>query len=43
MEQGYVRESLVEEKGEFSIRGNIIDIFPPAEKILCVWKCSVTK
>ncbi|MCE5210749.1 MAG: transcription-repair coupling factor [Deltaproteobacteria bacterium] len=32
MEQGYVRESLVEEKGEFSIRGNIIDIFPPAEK-----------
>jgi transcription-repair coupling factor (superfamily II helicase) len=30
--QGYKRESLVEEKGEFSIRGNIIDIFPPAEK-----------
>jgi transcription-repair coupling factor (superfamily II helicase) len=29
---GYKRESLVEEKGEFSIRGNIIDIFPPAEK-----------
>jgi len=28
---GYKRESLVEEKGEFSIRGNIIDIFPPAE------------
>lgn len=30
--QGYKRESLVEEKGEFSVRGNIIDIFPPAEK-----------
>jgi len=30
--QGYSRESLVEEKGEFSIRGNIIDIFPPTEK-----------
>ncbi|HNZ64445.1 MAG TPA: transcription-repair coupling factor [Smithella sp.] len=30
--QGYKRESLVEEKGEFSIRGNIIDIFPPTEK-----------
>jgi transcription-repair coupling factor (superfamily II helicase) len=29
---GYKRESLVEEKGEFSIRGSIIDIFPPAEK-----------
>jgi len=29
---GYKRESLVEEKGEFSVRGNIIDIFPPAEK-----------
>lgn len=28
----YKRVSLVEEKGEFSIRGNIIDIFPPAEK-----------
>lgn len=28
----YRRVSLVEEKGEFSIRGNIIDIFPPAEK-----------
>jgi transcription-repair coupling factor (superfamily II helicase) len=29
---GYKRESLVEEKGEFSIRGSIIDIFPPAEQ-----------
>ncbi|MDI6742897.1 MAG: transcription-repair coupling factor [Smithella sp.] len=29
---GYRRVSLVEEKGEFSIRGNIIDIFPPTEK-----------
>lgn len=28
---GYRRVSLVEEKGEFSIRGNIIDVFPPAE------------
>jgi transcription-repair coupling factor (superfamily II helicase) len=32
MAQGYKRESLVEEKGEFSIRGNIIDVFPPTEK-----------
>jgi transcription-repair coupling factor (superfamily II helicase) len=30
--QCYKRESLVQEKGEFSIRGNIIDIFPPTEK-----------
>mgnify|MGYP001765767288 FL=1 len=30
--QGYRRKSLVDEKGEFSFRGNIIDIFPPAEK-----------
>ena len=29
---GYKRVSLVEEAGEFSIRGNIIDIFPPMEK-----------
>src|SRR5664280_3888197 len=29
---GYKRVSLVEEAGEFSIRGNIIDIFPPTEK-----------
>ena len=29
---GYKRESLVEEEGELSIRGNIIDIFPPTEK-----------
>ena len=28
---GYRRVSLVEEKGEFSVRGNIIDVFPPAE------------
>ncbi|PIP08673.1 MAG: hypothetical protein COX51_03260, partial [Syntrophobacteraceae bacterium CG23_combo_of_CG06-09_8_20_14_all_50_8] len=27
---GYSRCSLVEEKGEFSVRGNIVDIFPPA-------------
>ena len=32
VEQGYIRQSLVEEKGEFSIRGNIMDIFPPAEE-----------
>ncbi|HLA28112.1 MAG TPA: transcription-repair coupling factor [Syntrophales bacterium] len=29
---GYSRVSLVEEKGEFSVRGNIIDIFPPTEE-----------
>jgi transcription-repair coupling factor (superfamily II helicase) len=29
---GYKRVSLVGEAGEFSIRGNIIDIFPPTEK-----------
>ena len=32
MSGGYKRVGLVEEKGEFSVRGNIIDIFPPAEK-----------
>jgi transcription-repair coupling factor (superfamily II helicase) len=32
MSGSYKRVSLVEEKGEFSIRGNIIDIFPPTEK-----------
>ncbi len=26
---GYLRETLVEEKGEFSVRGDIVDIFPP--------------
>ncbi len=29
---GYKRVSLVEERGEFSIRGNIIDLFPPLGK-----------
>ena len=28
---GYVRVSLVENPGEFSLRGNILDIFPPTE------------
>jgi len=28
---GYKRVSLVEEPGEFSLRGNILDIFPPTE------------
>lgn len=28
---GYRRVSLVEEKGEFSTRGNILDVFPPSE------------
>jgi transcription-repair coupling factor (superfamily II helicase) len=31
MSGGYKRVGLVEEKGEFSIRGNLIDIFPPTE------------
>jgi len=29
---GYSRVALVEEPGEFSLRGNILDIFPPTEK-----------
>ena len=29
LEGGYVREPLVQEKGEFSVRGDIVDIFPP--------------
>jgi transcription-repair coupling factor (superfamily II helicase) len=28
-EGGYVRETLVEGKGEFSVRGNVVDLFPP--------------
>lgn len=30
--KGYNQVSLVEEKGEFSVRGNIIDVFPPTEE-----------
>jgi transcription-repair coupling factor (superfamily II helicase) len=30
LEGGYTRVTLVEEKGEFSLRGHVIDIFPPA-------------
>lgn len=30
-EGGYKRVTLVEEKGEFSVRGHVIDIFPPLE------------
>ncbi|MDD5712773.1 MAG: hypothetical protein PHY31_08480, partial [Smithellaceae bacterium] len=29
---GYHRSTLVEEEGEFSLRGNIIDLFPPQEE-----------
>ena len=29
---GYKRVSLVQERGEFSIRGNLFDLFPPADK-----------
>ncbi len=29
---GYTRVSLVEGKGEFAVRGNIIDIYPPTEE-----------
>ncbi|MDW7678632.1 MAG: hypothetical protein SCK57_13310, partial [Bacillota bacterium] len=32
MEQGYQRAEQVEEKGRYSIRGDIIDIFPPTEE-----------
>ncbi len=28
---GYQRVSLVEEQGEYSLRGNILDVFPPSE------------
>ncbi len=28
---GYQRVSLVEERGEYSLRGNILDVFPPSE------------
>jgi transcription-repair coupling factor (superfamily II helicase) len=28
-ENGYVRTSLVEERGDYSVRGGVIDIFPP--------------
>jgi transcription-repair coupling factor (superfamily II helicase) len=28
-EGGYIRETLVEGRGEFSIRGNVVDLFPP--------------
>jgi transcription-repair coupling factor (superfamily II helicase) len=30
LDGGYNRVSLVEEKGEFSLRGHVIDLFPPA-------------
>jgi transcription-repair coupling factor (superfamily II helicase) len=33
MSAGYRQIGLVEEKGEFSFRGNIVDVFPPAEKL----------
>ena len=35
MEQGYHRTDQVEEKGQFSIRGDIVDVFPPTEDTPC--------
>ncbi len=29
---GYIRTSLVEDPGEYSVRGGILDVFPPGEK-----------
>ena len=33
LQQGYQRMDQVEEKGQYSIRGDIIDVFPPAEDL----------
>lgn len=32
MEGGYIRVTLVEGKGEFAVRGNVIDLFPPVAR-----------
>ena len=32
---GYRRETLVEERGEFSVRGHVLDLFPPTMKNPC--------
>src|SRR6185437_13935724 len=32
VELGYSREPLVEERGQFSLRGGILDVFPPGAK-----------
>ena len=37
VEVGYVRESLTEERGFFSVRGSVVDIFPPSS----AWPCRV--
>jgi len=32
LDMGYRKMTMVEERGEFSVRGGIVDIFPPSEK-----------
>ncbi|MCK5241324.1 transcription-repair coupling factor [bacterium] len=36
LERGYVREPMVEGRGQFSVRGGILDCFPPAD--LAPWR-----
>ncbi|MBN1595752.1 hypothetical protein JW933_07495, partial [candidate division FCPU426 bacterium] len=36
IERGYVREAMVEGRGQFAVRGGILDVFPPAE--LAPWR-----
>ncbi|MEW6516800.1 MAG: transcription-repair coupling factor [candidate division FCPU426 bacterium] len=36
IERGYVRESMVEARGQVAVRGGIVDIFPPAD--LSPWR-----
>lgn len=36
VERGYAREAMVEARGQFAVRGGIVDIFPPAD--LSPWR-----
>jgi len=39
---GYRRESLVEHRAEFAVRGGIVDIWPAQGNDRCAWISSVT-
>ena len=39
----YSRVDLVEKRGEFAVRGGIVDVFPPTEEHPCAWSSSATR
>ena len=40
---GYARADLVEHRGEFAVRGGVVDVFPATPGVRCVWSTAATR